>query len=407
MTPRKYRPNSDVAFIRTVTILLAVMPFLGGCNGAAPASSTQEVVAKVTVTPVTSQETVDADEYTGNTEASEIVEIRARVFGYLKTVDFKDGDFVKEGQTLFTIEPDEYEAINKQSLSRITLAESKRDLAKTKFARNEQLVKKQAVSQEEYDESAAALREAEAAIATAQADADRTAVDLKYTIVKAPISGRIDRAVVSRGTLLTGGTGSGTLLTKVVNEQPMYVYFDIDERSLLRYKRQRGEQTESAPGSLRNQNMVCYVQLADEKDFPHEGTLDFAASEVEAGTGTARIRAVLPNQDRAFVSGLFVRIRIPIGKPYQAMLIPEQALLTDQSIKYVYVVGDDGLATRRTVELGSQRGDLRIVKSGLGAGDRVIVKGQQRVRPGQKVEAELLKPASPATPTPTPTASAS
>ena len=142
MTPRKYRPNSDVAFIRTVTILLAVMPFLGGCNGAAPASSTQEVVAKVTVTPVTSQETVDADEYTGNTEASEIVEIRARVFGYLKTVDFKDGDFVKEGQTLFTIEPDEYEAINKQSLSRITLAESKRDLAKTKFARNEQLVKK-------------------------------------------------------------------------------------------------------------------------------------------------------------------------------------------------------------------------------------------------------------------------
>lgn len=187
----------------------------------------------------------------------------------------------------------------------------------------------------------------------------------------------------------------------------MYVYFDIDERSLLRYKRQRGEQTESAPGSLRNQNMVCYVQLADEKDFPHEGTLDFAASEVEAGTGTARIRAVLPNQDRAFVSGLFVRIRIPIGKPYQAMLIPEQALLTDQSIKYVYVVGDDGLATRRTVELGSQRGDLRIVKSGLGAGDRVIVKGQQRVRPGQKVEAELLKPASPATPTPTPTASAS
>jgi len=263
------------------------------------------------------------------------------------------------------------------------------------------LIKNQALSQEEYDESVAALREAEAAIATAQADADRTAVDLKYTTVKSPINGRIDRAVVSRGTLLTGGTGSGTLLTKVVNEQPMHVYFDVDERSLLRYMRQRGAQSESAPGSLRDQNMVCYVQLADEKDFPHAGVLDFAASEVEAGTGTARIRAVLPNQDRALASGLFVRVRIPTGKPYQALLIPEQSLLTDQSIKYVYVVGDDGSATRRAVELGAQRGDLRIVKSGLSAGDRVIVKGQQRVRPGQKVEAELQEPTASAEPTPT------
>lgn len=400
MNMRHDRSRWDVSFFVTATFLTAVVPPLcGGCNRAAPAKAEQPV-AKVTVMPVSSLETVDSDEYTGKTEASEIVEVRARVFGYLKTVDFKDGDLVTEGQTLFTIEPDEYDAINKQSLSRIALAEAKEELAKTKLARNDLLLKKQALSQEEYEESVAAFREAGAQVNAAKADADRTAVDLKYTTVKAPISGRIDRALVTRGNLLTGGLSSGTLLTKIVQEQPMYVYFDVDERSLLRYMRQRAELLEKAPGSLRNQGIACFVQLADEKDFPHEGVLDFAASEVESGTGTARIRAVLPNKDRAMSSGMFVRIRIPIGKPYQALLIPEQALLTDQSIKYVYVVGDDGSAARRTVELGTQRGDMRIIKSGLKEGDRVIVKGQQRVRPGQKVDAEMQKPPAPAEPEP-------
>jgi RND family efflux transporter MFP subunit len=382
----------DYAFLAVAAICLSVG---GGCNRAAPAAP-ETPIAKVTVTPVVSQETIDADEYVGKTEASEIVEVRSRLFGYLKSVDFKDGDFVeKDKTTLYTIEADEYDAIHKQSLSRIALAESKEELAKAKLARNDVLLKKQALSQEEYEESAAAYREAVASVNTAKADAERTAVDLKYTVIKAPISGRIDRSLVSAGNLLTGGMGSGTLLTKIVQEKPMYVYFDVDERSLLRYMRQRSTERESAPGSLRDQGIECFVQLADEKDYPHVGKLDFASSEVDAGTGTARVRAVLPNTDRALTSGMFVRVRVPTSKPYAALLIPERALLTDQSIKYVYVVGDDNVATRQTVELGPQKGEMRIVKSGVKEGDRVIVKGQQRVRPGQKVEAETQAPAEP------------
>lgn len=369
---------------------LVALPALG-CNRAAPVTP-ELMVPKVTVSSVATQEIVDSDEYTGKTEASEVVEIRARVFGYLKTIDFKDGDTVTEGQTLFTIEPDEYQAIHDQSMSRIALNDAKLELAKSKLARDKKLVDKGAVSVEEYEESVAAVKEVEASIGVAKADANRTALDLKYTQVTAPIGGRIDRALVSKGNLLTGGVSSGTLLTKIVQEQPMYVYFDVDERSLLRYIRMRSKSEEAkAPGSLLDLGMPCYLQLADEQDFSHEGMLDFAESEVNPSTGTARIRGIFKNVDRTLASGLFVRIRVPIGKPYQALLIPERSLATDQSVKFVYVVGNDGMAERRKVELGDQRGDLRIVKSGLTAGERVIVKGLQRVKPGQKVEAEVAE----------------
>jgi RND family efflux transporter MFP subunit len=371
-----------------VIALSAVLPLGLGCNRAAPAA-VEQPTPKVTVVEVDSQETTDADEYTGQTEASETVEVRARVFGYLKSIEFKDGDFVQEGQTLFMIEPDEYEAIHKQSLSKIDLNAANLALAKAKHARNEKLVTTGAVPREEYEESLAAVQSAEAAITAARADANRTEVDLKYTVLKSPINGRIDRAFVSKGNLLTGGQGSGTLLTKIVNEQPMFVYFDVDERSLLRYMRQRGASLDSAPGSLREEGLRCYLQLADEEDYSHEGQVDFASSEVNPSTGTARIRAVFPNQDRALASGLFVRVKIPVSKPYQALLIPERALATDQNIKFVYVVGADGTAARRTVGLGGQRGEMRIVTEGIEAGDRIIVKGLQRVKPGQKVEAEL------------------
>jgi RND family efflux transporter MFP subunit len=389
-------PRESPAKLPVVAVLFCILLGSAGCERSAPASAEQPV-PKVTVTAVVSQETMDADEYIGKTEASESVEVRARVFGYLKTIDFNDGDFVTEGQPLFTIEPDEYEAIHKQSLARIELNTAALELAKAKHARNKNLVKSGGVTQEEFEETLAAVKDADARIKAAEADANRTAVDLKYTEIKAPISGRIDRTFVSKGNLLTGGHGSGTLLTKIVNEQPMYVYFDVDERSLLRYMRQRSATRESAPGSLRQLSIPCYLQLADETDFPHEGSLDFIETEVNVTTGTARLRGVFPNANRELASGLFVKIRIPVSKPYEAFLIPEQALATDQSIKFVYVVGADGAATRRTVELGAQRGEMRIVTSGLKAGEQVIVKGLQRVRPGQKVEPEVVQATLPPT----------
>jgi RND family efflux transporter MFP subunit len=376
-----------IRFVALGFLVLMLLSAISGCDkSSSPAE--QQTIPKVTTAAVFQQETTDYDEYTGRTEASETVDIHARVFGYLKSIEFKDGDFVKEGQTLFTIEPDEYQAIYNQSLSKITVWESKLEVAKADLARRKatMAVSRGAVSQEEYEQYVAAVREADANLTSAKADANRTAIDLNYTVVAAPISGRVDRAFVSKGTLLTGGVSSGTLLTKIVDEQPMYVYFDVDERSLLKYMRQR-DKSQSAPGNMSQRGIDCYLQLADEKDFPHKGKLDFIESEVSTGTGTARIRGVFENKDDALASGLFVRVRIPASQPYQAILIPERALATDQSVKYVYVVGDDGVATRRTVELGPQRGEMRIISSGLKLGERVIVKGLQRVRPGQKVEA--------------------
>jgi RND family efflux transporter MFP subunit len=371
-------------------VFFGMLLMSAGCNRS-PLATTEQTVPKVTVAPVVSQATTDYDEYTGNTEASEAVEVRARVFGYLKTIDFKDGDLVTEGQTLFTIEPDEYAAIHNQSLSKIAIWESKLAVAKANLARREKSVATGATTREEYEEYRAAVQEANASLVAAHADANRTAIDLKYTTIKAPIKGRIDKAMVSKGTLLTGGTGSGTLLTKVVNEQPMYVYFPVDERSLLRYMKLRSKSVESAPGSLRKSGIKCYVKLADEKEFKHPGELDFVETEVSPSTGTAELRGVFENKDHALASGLYVQVRIPTSKEYQALMIPERALATDQDIKFVYVVGEDGIAQRRTVELGGQRGTMRIVTSGLKAGERIIVKGLQRVRPGQKVEAEEEK----------------
>ncbi len=366
-----------------------------GCDSKSPAAA-ELPTPKVTVTEVVSQKTIDADEYTGRTEASEIVEVRARVYGYLKSIEFKDGDSVEEGQLLFKIEPDEYQAIHNQSLAQISVFNAKLEFGKANLVRRAKLVKSGNVTQEEYEEAVAAVKETEASILAAEADANRSELDLKYTEVNAPISGRIDRALVARGNLLTGGQGSGTLLTKIVQEQPMYVYFDVDERSLLRYMRQRAASRAKSPGSLRELEMAVFVKLADETEFKHQGVLDFASSEVNPSTGTARIRGVFLNKQRELASGLFVRVQVPVSKPYEALLIPEQAIATDQSVKFVYVVGDDSVASRRAVTLGGQRGEFRIITQGLNVGERIITKGLQRVRTGQKVEAELVKSNPPA-----------
>jgi RND family efflux transporter MFP subunit len=391
------RVETRPACWRTLFVLCGlgiVVVLAAGCNNAVSAPP-ELPPPQVTVAEVVQRETLDYDEYVGRTEASETVEVRARVYGYLKTVEFKDGDYVAVDQPLFTIEPDEYDAIHKQSLARIEVAESKANLAHTKLARNEKLVKGGSVSKEEYDESVAAVRESEAAILAAKADAARTALDLKYTVIRSPIAGRIDRAFVTPGNLLTGGLTNGTLLTRIVKVEPIYVYFDIDERSLLRYQKLYNGKADASPQTtIRERGIPIFLQLADEQDFPHEGKLDFAENRVDPGTGTITIRGVFANENRLLTPGLFVRVRVPIGEKYEALLIPEQAIASDQGTKYVYVVDGANQPIRRDVQLGSQQGSLRAVKSGLQAGERVIVKGLQRVRVGQKVEPIVAQPAA-------------
>ncbi len=372
------------------TVVLAACCLNIGCSKTP--STSAPGVSKVSVVVSEKKSTRDFDEFVGRTEATETVEVRSRVSGFIKSVEFKDGDRVKNGDLLFRIEPDAYEAIHQQSLSRIELWKAKRDLAQSKLARSKTLYDIKAISDEEYDEAVSAVKESEASIVAAEADARRTALDVKYTEVRAEIEGRIDRAYVTPGNMVTGGLGSGTLLSRIVKNSPIYAYVDIDERSLLRYLRQYTANQAaniSEVRSLRDQNIPCYLQLGDEKGFPHVGTLDFIENRVDAATGTIRVRAIFENADGLLTGGLFVRLRVPVSEPYDAIMVPEQSIATDQGSKYVWVIDADKKPQRRVVELGNLRGEWRIVKSGVQAGEQVVFRGLQRVRPNVAVDLEV------------------
>ncbi len=396
--------DTGVRFSIASLLLIALLIFVIGCSTAKPKSASAPP-AKVTVTTVLEQDITDFDDFVGRTEASETVEVRSRVSGYIDSIQFQDGSQVEEGQLLFEIEPDLYQAIHDQSLARIELWEAKKDLAEKKLARSKLLIPNGAISKEEYDESVSAVKEADAAKDTAIADAKKTALDLKYTKIRAEIAGRIDRAFVTPGNMVTGGIGSGTLLTRIVTTDPIFAYIDVDERTVLRYLRRLNQSTpdttsvetvattvpETAANVTGVKNTIpCYMQLADEKDFPHAGTLDFVENRVDSATGSIKVRGVFPNTNAMLTGGLFVRIRIPVSREYRGLLIPEQAICTDQNIKFAYVVGSDNIPKRTNLVLGAQRGAMRVVKSGIEANQKVIYRGLQRVRPSKAVEPELV-----------------
>lgn len=373
-------------------ILSASLVSLVGCGGPDGGQADAEPPKVVCVAAQTKTIT-DYDEFVGRTEAAESVDVQARVSGVLQTVEFEDGQVVQVGDLLATIEPDEYQAIHDQSLARIELAKSKLELARSELARSTKLVKSNAVSQEEFEEKVAATKEATAEVTVAEADAARSSLDLKYTKITAPISGRIDRAFVTQGNMLTGGLGAGTLLTRIVAGSPMYVNFNVDELTMLRYIRGKDERSgssgEATEKPLREMKIPCQIQLQDEDEFAHDGVLDFLETEVDTSTGTIQLRGVFSNEDGLLQSGMFVRVRIPTGDPYEAVLVPEISIGTDQSYKFVFVVDDQGTAERRTVELGKQLGTMRVVRSGVNANETVVARGVQRVRPGMKVNVEM------------------
>ncbi|MFM7116618.1 MAG: efflux RND transporter periplasmic adaptor subunit [Planctomycetota bacterium] len=371
---------------------LLLVALLVGCNQNRP-TLPQPGPAKVTLIPAAQLELTDRDEFVGRTEASETVEVRSRVSGFIKSVDFRDGDIVTQGQPLFKIEPDTYQAIQDQSISRIELWKSKKELAQSRLTRNERLLATNTISQDEYNETLAAVREADANIVAAEADARRTQLDLQYTDVKAEITGKIDRAFITPGNVVTGGIGTGTLLTRIVKNTPIYAYVDVDERTFLRYARRFNspENPDAAPAQLipvRDRNIPVEMQLADDVGFPHKGFLDFIENRIDAATGTIRIRAVFENKNLFLTGGLFVRLRIPTSGSYQATLIPEQSIATDQSFKYCWVIGKDNLPERRELTLGQRQGEWRVIRDGVKPGEQVVFEGVQRVRAGQAVEAK-------------------
>jgi RND family efflux transporter MFP subunit len=361
-------------------ILLAA---LVGCT--APATPPPPEPAVVTVAVPIEKPVADYVDYTGRTEAIPSVDIRARVSGYLAEIKFVVGQPVKAGAVLFVIDQRPYQAALEQAVAQVKLAEANLKLAVTEVNRNEPLVKNGATTQSEYDKLVAAKEVSVATVEAARAFRDNAKLNLDFCTVKSPIDGRASRNYLDAGNLVTA---DATLLTTVVSDDPMYLYFDIDERTVLRIHAM------IRAGTFRSAreytDVTVQVGLNNEAGYPHAARVDFVDNKLNSGTGTIRVRAVMPNpilkgQDRVFSAGLFVRIRVPLGEPHKAMLITERAIFSDLDKKYVYVVNAKNEVEPRLVKQGLLQDGLREIVDGVQPGERVIVNGLQRVRPGVKV----------------------
>lgn len=336
----------------------------------APAASTPPA-PKVTVAPVEEKLVTEYEELIGRVDAAETVELRARVSGHLDAVSFQSGQLVKKGDVLFTIDPRWYRA-------QFDLATAHAELAEREATRADALLAAAAISSEEAD-----ARRSRAAEARALLDSAR--LDLEHTQVRAPIDGRVSRALVTPGNLVSGSPDGATLLTTIVSVGDAYVYADVDEATVLKFNRLVREHSLATEGG----RVPVTMQLADETDYPRHGYIESADNRMNPATGSLVLRLVFPNTDNALIPGLFARVRLPVGAPHPTLLVNERAIGTDQSQKFVLAVAKDHTAVYRTVKLGGSVDGLRVVRSGLNAGDEIIVNGLQRVRPGMIVDPEV------------------
>ena len=359
-----------------------------GCGSAAGGLPPPQP-AKVTVARPLVRLVRDANEYTGRVEAEQTVDVRARVSGYLQEIYFNDGDDVEEGAKLFLIDPSTYEAELAQAESKINVWEAKYNYQKAVRVRNETLHAKGAVAKEELEQSIASEKEALASQKAAEADRDRAKLNVDFCHINSPIKGRIDRRFVTKGNLIDAGTLATSPLTTIVSIQPAYVYFNPDELAFLRYKEKRlAEESQFGEHKIRDLGIEANVILADGSPYSETGKVDFAANRVDPSTGTIQVRIIFKNERKALTAGMFVRVLVSSDKPYEAILLPERAIGTDQSDKFVYVVDDKNVAQRHNVVLGTKHGRLRVIKEGVGPNDRVVISGGLLVRPGDTVEAK-------------------
>jgi RND family efflux transporter MFP subunit len=361
-----------------------------GLTGCARAPSEAPVAAPVPVTvsyPVEHYVTDYAD-FTARTAAVDSVEVRAHVWGYLNKVNFKEGALVKKGDVLFELDPRPYEAMLNQAKAKVAQDEAQLTYDEAEYQRNLNLVRTGAVSRSDLDKTAATRGVDLANIAADKALVASRQLDLEYTQVTAPVSGRVSRYVVTVGNLIqSGDQGGGTLLTTIVSVDPMYAYFDVDEHTVLRAKQLIRE---GKAKSARDGELPVWLCLANEDGYPHRGTINFVDNQVNPKTGTLRLRGVFPNKDEALSPGFFARVRVPIGFPHQALLVSDRALDTDQGQKILYVVNEKNEVVSRLVRLGALHDGLREITDGLKPGERVIVNGLQQVRPGITVEPKLV-----------------
>lgn len=356
------------------------------------AASTAEAPAappppKVTVATVEERTMIDRHELLGRVDAVESVEIRPRVSGHIDEVRLQSGQLVKKGDVLFVIDPRPYRAQFDLATASVERALAKAQNTNRIAKRSTELYKSRTISIEESDTSSSTDAEAQADLLAAEAALATAKLDLEFTEVRAPIDGRVSRALVTAGNLVSGAPSGATLLTTIVSVGEVYVYADVDEETLLAFNRLQRD------GKLPTENgrVPVEMQLSDETAFGHRGYVESADNRLQMGTGSLVLRMVFPNPTGELIPGLFARVRLPVSAPHTALLVSERAVGTDQSQKFVLTVGADKVATYRAVKLGATVDGQRIIRDGLQPGDHVIVNGLQRARPGNPVTPELTK----------------
>src|SRR4051812_14065551 len=355
--------------------------FLTGC-GDKPNQPAAAAPPPVTVAQPAKRTVTDWDEFTGRFEAVEEVQVRARVGGFVTNVEFRDGAIVHAGDLLYVIDPRPFEAVALQADGQLSDARAKAELAKRELDRALTLVQTSAVSESIVDQRRQTLQAAHAAEMQAEGALKAAKLNIEFTHVMAPMTGRAGRHLVSVGNLVQGSDGSSTLLTSIVSLDPIYIYFDVDEATYLRNNRLWFEG--KRPSSRDTPNPV-QVTLTGETKPSHDGKMDFIDNRLDVSTGTLRSRAVIPNKDFSILPGQFGRVRLIGSAPYEALLLPDTAIATDQSRKIVFVVKDDNTVEAKPVKLGPLDEGLRVIREGLDANDKVIIEGLQRARVGAKV----------------------
>lgn len=361
--------------VSLATAVLALAVVATGCEKAQSAPPPPQV----TVAPAVSRVVADQADFTGHFEAVNSVEVRPRVSGFVERVAFTEGATVRQGDVLFAIDARQYEADVARAEAQLEQARTRKGLAEMELTRAQRLVSTQAISREELDARTSGRAESDAAVRAAEAAVRTARLNLEWTVVRAPITGRVSRANVTAGNLVQAGP---TLLTTIVSLDPIYVYFDSDEQAYLKYMHA------GAAGAARPVGKPVYIGLAGEDGFPHEGRLDFVDNRIDRTAGTIQARAILPNKSLLFAPGLFARVRLVSGDRRPATLVQDRSIGTDQDRKFVLVLKDDNTVEYRPITLGRLVDGLRVVESGLAPGERVVVNGLMRVRPGMKVVAQ-------------------
>lgn len=394
--PRKRRGIVWAAVVVLVAAVVAGIWWQGQQSGATggeaakqgqPQGAGAPPAPPVTVANPVYKKIVEWDEYPGQFKAIDSIDVRARVSGYLEKIHFTDGQVVQQGDLLFTIEKRPFEIALNSARAQLAEANAQLSLANRNLKRYEKMREGNIVGESDYDDRVESVSAGKAAVAAATAQVEQAELDLGYTEIRAPVTGRISRHEVSAGNLITGGyTGDVTLLTTIVSLNPIYFEFDVSEANYLAY--QRAAERGVMP-SMRDNKIQVEAKLPDEDAWTHKGILEFLDNQVNETSGTIRARATFTNADNVFTAGQFAHIRVPGSEPYEAILLPETAIVTDQSQKIALVVADDGTVGVKILRVGPNYNGMRIIREGLAPTDKVVINGLLRARPGSKVSAQM------------------